>query len=167
MNRWAPGGHEPREGKAFEVLNRQSDRLTELVEELLEVSRLQLGRLALKRQRFELGELVDEVLERMRGVSAQHRLVFEQNGPALMDADWNRMTQVLSNLLDNAIKFSPEGGTVRVSLTTRGSMAVVSVRDEGMGIPKERQGQLFERFYRAHAGLASDRGGMGIGLHLT
>jgi two-component system phosphate regulon sensor histidine kinase PhoR len=167
LNRWAPGGHEPREGKAFQVLNRQSDRLNELVEELLEVSRLQLGRLDLRRQRFDLCELVDEVLERMRGVSAQHRLVFEHDGTALVDADWDRMDQVLSNLLDNAIKFSPGGGTIRVSLTTQGSRVVVSVRDEGMGIPRERQGQLFERFYRAHAGLASDRGGMGIGLHLS
>ncbi len=167
LARWAPGGHEPREGKAFEVLNRQSDRLNELVEELLEVSRLQLGRLALRRQRFDLCELVDEVLERMRGVSAQHRLVFEHDGPAVVDADWNRLEQVLANLLDNAIKFSPGGGTILVSLTTRGSTVVVSVRDEGMGIPRERQGQLFERFYRAHAGLASDRGGMGIGLHLS
>jgi PAS domain S-box-containing protein len=167
LNRWAPGGHEPREGKAFQVLNRQSDRLNELVQELLEVSRLQLGRLNLRRQRFDLCELVDEVLERMRGVSAQHRLVFEHDGPVTVDADWDRLDQVLSNLLDNAIKFSPDGGIIQVSVTTRDATAVVSVRDQGMGIPQERQGQLFERFYRAHEGLASDRGGMGIGLHLS
>jgi PAS domain S-box-containing protein len=167
LERWAPGGHEPREGKAFQVLNRQSDRLNELVQELLEVSRLQLGRLTLRRQRFDLCELVDQVLERMRGVSTQHRLVFEHKGPVLVDADWDRIDQVLSNLLDNAIKFSPDGGVIELSLTTRDSTAVVSVRDHGLGIPRERQGQLFERFYRAHAGLASDRGGMGIGLHLS
>ncbi|AKJ02191.1 sensor histidine kinase [Archangium gephyra] len=167
LDRWTPGGHEPREGKAFRILNRQSDRLTQLVQELLEVSRLQLGRLALRRQRFELGELVADVLERMQGVSSRHRLVLHQEGPVFVDADRERIDQVLVNLFDNAIKYSPEGGDIEVRVASREGTGVVSIRDPGMGIPKERQGQLFERFYRAHAGLESDRGGMGIGLHLS
>jgi two-component system, OmpR family, phosphate regulon sensor histidine kinase PhoR len=167
LDRWMPGGHEPREGKAFQILNRQSDRLTQLVQELLEVSRLQLGRLALRRQRFELGTLVKDVLDRMRGVSSEHPFVFHQDGAVFVDADPDRIEQVLVNLFDNAIKYSPGGGDIGVSVTVRDAMAVVSVRDHGMGIPRERQGQLFERFYRAHEGLASDRGGMGVGLHLS
>lgn len=167
LDRWTPGGHEPREGRAFQILNRQSDRLTQLVQELLEVSRLQLGRLALRRQRFELGELVADVLERMQGVSAEHHLVLHQEGSVFVDADPGRIDQVLMNLVDNAIKYSPGGGDIEVSVRVRDATAVVSIRDHGMGIPRERQGQLFERFYRAHAGLASDRGGMGVGLHLS
>jgi PAS domain S-box-containing protein len=167
LDRWTPGGHEPREGKAFRILNRQSDRLTQLVQELLEVSRLQLGRLALRRQRFELGELVADVLDRMQGVSSRHRLVLHQEGHVFVDADRERIDQVLVNLFDNAIKYSPEGGDIEVRVGIREGSGVVSIRDPGMGIPKERQGQLFERFYRAHAGLESDRGGMGIGLHLS
>jgi signal transduction histidine kinase len=167
LDRWTPGGHEPREGKAFRILNRQSDRLTQLVQELLEVSRLQLGRLALRRQRFELGELVADVLERMQGVSSRHRLVLHQEGHVFVDADRERIDQVLVNLFDNAIKYSPEGGDIEVRVAIREGSGVVSIRDPGMGIPKERQGQLFERFYRAHAGLESDRGGMGIGLNLS
>lgn len=167
LDRWTPGGHEPREGKAFRILNRQSDRLTQLVQELLEVSRLQLGRLALLRQRFELGELVADVLERMQGVSSRHRLVLHQEGLAFVDADRERIDQVLVNLFDNAIKYSPEGGDIEVRVSARDGSGMVSIRDPGMGIPKERQSQLFERFYRAHAGLETDRGGMGIGLHLS
>ena len=91
LDRWTPGGHEPREGKAFRILNRQSDRLTQLVQELLEVSRLQLGRLALRRQRFELGELVADVLERMQGVSSRHRLVLHQEGHVFVNADPERI----------------------------------------------------------------------------
>ncbi|MFY0565776.1 sensor histidine kinase [Archangium lansingense] len=166
LDRWTPGGHEPREGKAFRILNRQSDRLTQLVQELLDVSRLQLGRLALRRQRFELGELVADVLERMQGVSSLHRLVLHQEGRVFVDADRDRIDQVLVNLFDNAIKYSPKGGDIEVWVSIEAGTGVVSIRDPGMGIPKERQGQLFERFYRAHAGLESDRGGMGIGLHL-
>jgi two-component system, OmpR family, phosphate regulon sensor histidine kinase PhoR len=167
LDRWTPGGHEPREGKAFRILNRQSDRLTRLVQELLEVSRLQLGRLALRRQRFELGELVADVLERMQGVSSRHRLVLHQEGQVFVDADRERIDQVLVNLFDNAIKYSPEGGDIEARVAIREGTGVVAIQDPGMGIPKERQGQLFERFYRAHAGLESDRGGMGIGLHLS
>ncbi|PTL82705.1 cell wall metabolism sensor histidine kinase WalK [Vitiosangium sp. GDMCC 1.1324] len=167
LDRWTPGGHEPREGKAFQILSRQSDRLSELVQELLEVSRLQLGRLELRRQRFELGELVSEVLDRMEGVSSRHRLVLHREGPVFVDADRDRIEQVLTNLVDNAIKYSPGGGDIEVWVRSRGSLAEVSIRDQGMGIPRERQGQVFERFYRAHAGLGSDRGGMGIGLHLS
>lgn len=167
LDRWTPGGHEPREGKAFKILNRQSDRLSELVQELLEVSRLQLGRLELRRQRFELGALVGEVIDRMRGVSSRHRFVLHQEGPVLVDADPNRIDQVLTNLFDNAIKYSPDGGDIVAMVGVREGQAVVSVKDQGMGIPRERQGHLFERFYRAHAGLGSDRGGMGIGLHLS
>lgn len=167
LDRWTPGGHEPREGKAFKILNRQSDRLSELVQELLEVSRLQLGRLELRRQRLELGALVGEVIDRMRGVSSRHRFVLHQEGPVLVDADPDRIDQVLTNLFDNAIKYSPDGGDIVATVGVREGQAVVSVKDQGMGIPRERQGHLFERFYRAHAGLGSDRGGMGIGLHLS
>jgi signal transduction histidine kinase len=167
LDRWTPGGHEPREGKAFKILNHQSDRLSELVQDLLEVSRLQLGRLELRRQRFELGGLVGEVIERMRGVSSLHRFVLHQEGPVLVDVDPDRIDQVLTNLFDNAIKYSPDGGDIEATVGVREGLAVVSVRDQGMGIPRERQGQLFERFYRAHAGLGTDRGGMGIGLHLS
>jgi two-component system phosphate regulon sensor histidine kinase PhoR len=167
LDRWTPGGHEPREGRAFKILDRQSDRLSELVQELLEVSRLQLGRLELRRQRFELGARVGEVLERMRGVSSRHRLVMHQEGPVFVDADPERIDQVVSNLIDNAIKYSPDGGDIVASVEVREGLAVVSVRDQGLGIPRDRQGHLFELFYRAHSGLGSDRGGMGIGLHLS
>lgn len=71
------------------------------------------------------------------------------------------------NLLDNAIRYSPRGGEVEVRVTRDGSSAVVSVRDEGMGIPTERQGNLFERFYRAHIGTPLDYGGLGVGLYIS
>jgi signal transduction histidine kinase len=167
LERWAPGGHEPREGSAFRVLNRQCDRLNLLVQDLLEVSRLQLGRLELHPQRFQLGALVQEVGERMQALTERHRLVLDLDGEAWVDADRDRIDQVLVNLIDNAIKFSPEGGDVRIQLSRQGGEAVVSVKDSGIGVPWERQPQLSERFYRAHAGLTSDRGGMGIGLYLS
>ncbi|MBI4493922.1 MAG: GAF domain-containing protein [Chloroflexi bacterium] len=186
LRQWAPQGHEPREARAFEVINRQCDRLSRLVQELLEVSRLQLGRLELRRQRFELGELAAEVVERMQPLAPGHRLTLHRAARAAVEADRERLDQALANLLDNAIKFSPRStvdsqqstaapspqpsapaGEIEVRVAVRGGEAVVSVRDQGVGIPRERQAHLFEQFYRAHAGTRHDFGGMGVGLHLS
>ena len=81
--------------------------------------------------------------------------------------DPDRIDQVLVNLLSNAIKFSLDGSPVEVTIAEEADGAVVRVRDWGVGIPADKQAQLFERFYRAHAGTADDRGGMGIGLHFS
>ncbi|MGA9522889.1 MAG: ATP-binding protein [Myxococcaceae bacterium] len=168
LERWAPGGHEPREGTAFRVLNRQCDRLGRLVDDLLEISRLELGRLQLRRQRFDLRELVEDAEERMRGISVNHELTLTDAPlPAEVEADRDRIDEVLVNLLDNAIKFSPPGTEIHTDVTVLPDQVVVSVRDSGIGIPADRQEKLFQRYYRAHAGLANDRGGMGIGLYLS
>ncbi len=168
LERWAPGGHEPREGTAFRVLNRQSDRLSRLVEDLIEVSRLELGRLQLHRERFDLKALVEDVEERMKGVSAEHVLTLTADPtPAEVHADRDRIDEVLVNLMDNAIKYSPPHTEIHTTVRVLPDQVVVSVRDSGLGIPTERQSQLFERYYRAHAGLANDKGGLGIGLFLS
>ncbi len=168
LERWAPGGHEPREGTAFRVLNRQCDRLNRLVEDLLEVSRLQLGRMQLRREQFDLRDLVVDVEERMRSISEKHHLTLSADPiPAEIDADRDRLDEVLVNLMDNAIKFSPAGTEIHTNVAVLSGHVVVSVRDSGIGIPADRQDKVFERYYRAHAGLSNDRGGMGIGLWLS
>ncbi len=116
---------------------------------------------------MELGALVEDVVERLQATTRAHRLVLRREGEVAVEVDRERIDQVLVNLLDNAIKFSPEGGDIRIQVGAREGRAVVSIQDPGMGIPRERQAQVFQRFYRAHEGLASDRGGMGIGLHLS
>jgi signal transduction histidine kinase len=149
------------------VLGRQSDRLARLVQDLLEVSRLEVDSLALRRQPIDLVALVADVMERMTGMADGHRLALTAAEPALVVGDADRIEQVLVNLLSNAIKFSPGGGEIEARVVIVGAEAVVSVRDEGVGIPAERQGQIFERFYRAHADTEHDYGGMGIGLYYS
>jgi two-component system phosphate regulon sensor histidine kinase PhoR len=167
LQQWAAGGHDTREAMALSVINRQSDRLNRLVQQLLEFSRLQHERFVLHRQRFDLGDLAAEVVARMQPTAPRHRLLLERSGPAPVMADRDRIDEVLFNLLDNAIKASPKGGDVETRVYTSAGEAIVSVKDYGVGIPAEKQPHIFERFYQAHAGAPYDRGGMGIGLYLS
>jgi signal transduction histidine kinase len=82
-------------------------------------------------------------------------------------ADRDRIARVLANLLENAVRFSPAGGEVRVRIESLDGQAIVSVVDRGIGIPPERQGEVFRRYYRAHAGTEHDYGGLGLGLEVS
>lgn len=167
LQQWAPGGHETREGQAFDIINRQSDRLNRLVQQLLEFSRLQYQRFRLYTRRFDLGDLAGQVVARMQATSPDCRLRLERQGAVLVNADPDRIDEVLVNLLDNAIKASHPGGVVDIRVYAVGNEARVSVRDYGVGIPPEKQPHIFERFFQAHAGTPYERGGMGMGLYLS
>ncbi len=164
---WTPGGHDPREGAALVAINRQSDRINRLVQELLEFTRLQQKQFKLQRQVFELGELAAEVVARQRPLHPDHQFVLERKGQAWVNADRDRIDDVLSNLLDNAVKVMPEGGKVSIAVYTQGEMAIAAVTDQGPGIPPESVPHIFEQFYEAHVGTIYDRGGMGIGLYIS
>jgi signal transduction histidine kinase len=81
--------------------------------------------------------------------------------------DLMRLTRVVDQLLNNAIKYSPAGGDIEVAITIEGREATISVKDQGVGIPKAKHARIFERFYRAHTDTAHDYGGMGVGLYLA
>ncbi|HTP50914.1 MAG TPA: HAMP domain-containing sensor histidine kinase [Anaeromyxobacteraceae bacterium] len=155
------------EAAALEVVSRQVDRLSRLVQQLLEVARLKQGGPELALAEYDLSAQVREVLGRMNRMGGGQRLQATATAPAAVRADRDRIDQVLVSLLDNALKFSPHGGEVVVSVDRAGTEAVVSVRDSGLGIPPERQRQLFRRYYRAHEGDPDDRGGFGLGLDLA
>ena len=152
-------------GKSLKIINRQIDRMAKLVEDLLDISRLQAGRLSLELERFDLSQLVHETRDRMAVLSQGHEIHVET--PEHLEGTWDRgrLDQVLTNLLSNAIRYSPEGGPVLVRLGGEGNEGVhLSVKDRGVGIPKEKQGLIFERFGRAHG---SKYGGLGLGLTIS
>ncbi|GEN06874.1 PAS/PAC sensor hybrid histidine kinase [Myxococcus fulvus] len=152
-------------GKSLKIINRQIDRMAKLVEDLLDISRLQAGRLSLELERFDFSQLVHETRDRMAVLSQGHEIQVET--PEHLEGIWDRgrLDQVLTNLLSNAIRYSPEGGTVLVRLTGEGSEGVhLSVQDSGVGIPKDKQALIFERFGRAHG---SKYGGLGLGLTIS
>jgi PAS domain S-box-containing protein len=158
-----------RAGRAKAIIRRQTDHLTRLVDDLLDVTRISRGKIELRRSRIELFDLVARTCE-------DHRLLFEARrvalsvagrGPAWVDADPTRIAQVVGNLLQNASKFTREGGTVTVGVATANGRAEIRVRDDGTGIPAELLPRVFEPFVQAKEGLARSQGGLGLGLALV
>ncbi|MDY7227744.1 PAS domain S-box protein [Hyalangium rubrum] len=151
-------------GKSLKIINRQIDRMTKLVEELLDISRLQAGRLSLELERFDLGQLLRETCDRMSVLAQSHPLRLEV--PERLEGVWDRgrLDQVLTNLVSNAIRYSPDGGEVVVRVLEEGTGVHLMVKDRGVGIPPEKQSVIFERFGRAHG---SKYGGLGLGLTIS
>jgi PAS domain S-box-containing protein len=155
------------EQRALAVIQRQVDRLTRLLEDILESSRLRLGGGDGRAERFDLAGLARTAVERLRPSAPAHALALDAQGPVPVVGDRERIARVIANLLENAVRFSPEGGEVRIRVESAAGEARVSVVDHGIGIPAERQDQVFRRYYRAHSGTAHDYGGLGLGLEVS
>ena len=154
-----------RSGSMLRAIRRQCARLDRMIQRMLELSRLGVGQFVLYRQPVDLGALVRACVNRLSLVAtARHTITVSVNGPVWADADADRIDEVVSNLVENAIRFSPGGGEITVSVTRSDNQGLVSVRDRGIGIPPEDRARVFERFYRAHAASRQDYGGLGIGL---
>jgi two-component system phosphate regulon sensor histidine kinase PhoR len=152
---------------ALDTIARQIDRLTRIVHQLLEVSRFRVGDAELRPERFDLSALLVETADALREAAETHRILVSTGAEVVVKADRARIGQVITSLIENAVRFSPQGGDVEAALERRGAEAVVWVRDHGVGIAPERQARVFERFYRAHAGTAHDYGGLGVGLDMS
>ncbi len=147
---------------------RQVGRLSKLVEDLLDVSRLESRRMQIARDRLDLNDLADSVVADFRSHSRNHEIVFHRQKEAVrIDGDRQRLEQVLVNLLQNAIKYSPLGGQVVVRVERLAGEGRFSVTDPGIGIPVEEQPRLFQRFFRAANATTRNYGGLGIGLFVS
>jgi signal transduction histidine kinase len=151
-------------GARADLIVEQTDRLARMLNLLLDLSRVEAGRLDLSPEHIDLAELVSRVVAGVQTLSTAHRL--EVQAPARIEGIWDtaRLEQVLQNLLTNAIKYAPEGGRITVLVEGDDAAATVSVRDEGLGIPAEELPHLFERFYRAEGTRSLE--GNGLGLHI-
>lgn len=163
----APEVIPPPRQRMLDSINRGADRIDRIVKDLLDISRLHIGRLEISMESIDLPELTEDVVSRLALVAPKHHIRVVSAEPVVVQGDRDRLEQVLVNLIDNAIKYSPQGGNIDVKVAVRNREAVVSVRDHGVGIPKEKQGHIFERFYRAHADTPYDYGGMGVGLYIS
>jgi signal transduction histidine kinase len=148
-------------------LDRQVDRLTQLINELLDASTLQVGRLAYDEDLVDLVEIVRESVEVLQSISPTHTLSFDAPSHAWVLGDAERLGQVVINLISNAIKYSPRANTVEISLKAEEATVTLSVRDHGMGIPKAQQQHMFERFYRVSSEQAKKVPGLGLGLYIS
>ena len=162
------GDFDERSRREFlQIISEESDSLSGLIDDLLDVSRIEAGALSVEKQPLSLSKLVHRSVEKVRGRSDAHTLLIRlPDGLPLVEADPRRLAQVLLNLLDNAIKYSPEGGPVTVSAASEGDFIVVAVADQGIGVPAEEHARVFERFFRGGAAAGVSRRGAGLGLSI-
>ncbi|MDP2262640.1 MAG: ATP-binding protein [Hydrogenophaga sp.] len=156
-----------KEQKVVGIVGNQSRQLKRLVDDLLDASRLVTGRITLQLRPTRLDTLVRETVDALHDVAAekQQRLQLSvPHEPVELEADPERVSQILHNLLDNALKFGSPGGEVRLRLETDGQTAQVSVEDDGIGIDPDRLHDLFKPFSQIDPGMARSNGGLGLGL---
>ena len=165
--------NKPEEGElreGLEVIERNAWAETQLVEDLLDVSRIARGQITLNRAALDLAAVVSEAVEAITPAAQARQIRLITDLPeegACATGDWNRLRQVVLNLLSNAIKFTREGGEVRVRLEAREGRLILSVRDNGVGIPPEHLPYIFNRFMQVDSSSTRRFGGMGLGLPIA
>ena len=155
---------------AAEAIARQANHMSRLLDDLLDVARIESGKLQLLRQTVDVRAVVAETLATRREQleRRQHSLIIELGpDPLLVDADPVRLAQVLSNLVDNAAKYTPERGKVRVAAAREGDHVALTVSDTGVGVPEDRVQSIFEPFAQLRESRDASDGGMGLGLALV
>jgi two-component system CheB/CheR fusion protein len=164
------GPSEPEIQWTREVIERQVEHLVRLVDDLLDVSRITQGKITLQKEKVDLITIIGRALETSRPLidSRKHRLTVSlPEQPLRLEGDTTRLTQVVSNLLNNAAKFTPEGGQIWLVAEAQNGQVVLRVRDTGVGIPEDLLPQVFDLFRQADRSLDRSQGGLGIGLTLV
>jgi PAS domain S-box-containing protein len=152
------------------VMSRQVQQITRLIDDLMDVSRINRGKIVLRRQPVDINALVAKSVEENQPLidAHGHELIIVSPGqPIIVDGDGARLTQVLANLLNNAAKYTPRHGTIRIETSVEGDRVSVSIRDNGPGIPEQMLSSIFEMFQQVDNSLERSHGGLGIGLTLV
>jgi two-component system CheB/CheR fusion protein len=156
--------------RATDIIDRQTSHLTRIVDDLLDVARLTRGKLQIRKQRVELGPLVAQAVDAFRDTTAANQQALHlsiDDPPLWVDADPTRLSQVIANLVQNAVKFTPAGGRIDVSVATERERAVVRVRDTGAGIDPPLLPHVFDLFTQGWRTADGGLGGLGLGLTLV
>ncbi len=153
-------------GRKFEVIEEEADRLTELIEDLLDASQLQVGAMQLKRTDIAIGPFIQRIADKFQVQTQSHQIVVEipEDFPVVI-ADEVRLQQVISNLISNSIKYASEG-EIRITGEVRSETVIICVTDEGPGIARCDMPHIFDRFYRAQETSRKTKG-TGLGLYLA
>lgn len=159
---------EPTQREFLQVIDEKTDELRDLIDKLLQSAKLEAGALKLEKEPVLIPRLARRVVEdtALRAKKHKFTLQFAPSFP-VVEADIRCMEQVLRNLVENAVKYSPEGGRIIIAGKVKGNEVIVSVSDEGIGIPPEHRDRVFERFYRVNSSLTHGTSGSGLGLSIT
>ena len=163
------GDIDPGARPLLDIAHSSCERLVRLINDILDIEKLESGRLQLQRRPLDVREAIEQALVQNESYAVQHDVRFQAavSGDPWVDADPDRFAQVMANLLSNAAKHSPAGGTVEVDARRDGGMVVIGVRDHGSGVPEAFRARIFERFAQADASDARKRGGTGLGLAIS
>ncbi len=160
----------PKVASMLQMANRNAERLSLLVNDILDLEKIQSGALQLKLERIDLVELLKQSYEENTGFASKHHVSLELNletESVFTYGDEKRLMQVLANLISNAVKFSPEKETVQLSITAMDEYAEISVKDYGPGIPEDFQSRIFQRFAQADSSDTREKSGTGLGLSIS
>lgn len=162
------GDMKPEGAQLLDIAVSNSERLIRLINDILDLEKIESGTMELRMARVSVGELVTRSLEEMQGLASENGVVMEQDVEAAdVLADGDTIVQVLTNLLSNAIKFSDPGKTVSVGARKEGSWLKVSVKDHGRGIPSDMVGSIFDKFKQVDSSDSREKGGTGLGLAIS
>ncbi len=151
---------------ALQTIDQQSAKLTTLIAQLLDVRRIEDGRLHLARERTDMARLLRELMIAIQMTASKHHLTLHTPSEVYVQVDPIRLEQALTNLIDNAIKYSPDGGDIELEVSTPTPEQVcISVTDHGLGVPPEYRARIFDRFYRVPS--TQHIGGLGLGLNIS
>ena len=150
----------------IEKANKQVNKLSGLVEDLLDVTKIQSGKMELNKSYFTAGELIKECIDQFAYESNQHTILFEEDARVIINGDRERLYQVLSNFISNAIKYSPETDKIIIKTKVTGNTLKISVRDFGIGIPENNLQYIFDRFFRVQES-SYKFSGLGLGLFIS
>ena len=170
MTQTLQGGAIEERDTANDFLDRietEVDRLTQMVSELTELSRIECGKVELKAEIVDINKLIEEVLAQLQPLAARQKLVLKsefRTGQLLVKADRERIRQVIINLVHNSIKFSKPGDTITAASEKRGVFAAIEIIDEGIGISQDDLVHIFERFYKADKSRSGQGTGMGLAI---
>lgn len=145
----------------------QVRRMSAMINGFLNISRLESGKILIEKQAFELGGLIAEVIDETRMAVSSHRIIYVPCSPVRVFADRDKINSVLSNLISNAVKYSPKGKEVTLTCAVDQEKVTVSVADQGMGIKAHNLDKIFERYYRVETNHTQHISGFGIGLYLS
>lgn len=148
------------------VVEQQADRLSRLIDDMLLVSRVEAAQMLRRRVMMSVDVLLDRVLAEL-SIDASRFHVVRNCGDSAISGDPERIHDVLRNIIENAVKYSPEGGTITIESSFDGERTILSVRDEGVGIPEEHLPYIFDRFYRVESEITTRAGGSGLGLFIV
>jgi PAS domain S-box-containing protein len=148
-------------------MNKQTDRILNLIDEMLNVTRIRAGELQYHFNIFDLNECIRDVVHSMQTTTQTHLIKLITTAIPLINGDKDRISQVLTNMISNAIKYSPNDPEITVTVFIENDFIVIRVKDQGIGIPKEQQKKIFERFYRADSLPKNTYQGLGLGLYIA